>query len=70
MDEKLMKIYEAAFKYTVLRDVLLNGADLNYRKEGLQFDDNSVSAVLKSIAPEFYEARLKALKETDDDSDH
>ena len=48
--------------YKILLDILLKHSKLNYRQDGLTYDDEFISVLLETIEPETYDARVKYLK--------
>lgn len=67
MDEYLMR---KAFKYELLRDVLIGNSEISTWSDDLRFDDEKICDLLKIIEREIYEGRLEDLKEREDNGDN
>lgn len=52
--------------YRILLDILLKHSKLNYRQNGLTYDDELISVLLETIEPETYDARKEYLKKQQD----
>lgn len=60
--ERYEYLLETEVAYGILTDVMLSGAELNWNKTGLHFDDETISVVLEAIAPMLVKTRIAELK--------
>ena len=61
------EMYEAEIKLSYFLRALMDNSKLSYNKKYLNYDDETISTILKMLEPYAYEARLKDLRKEESD---
>ena len=59
-------LIKTANQYSILLETLKAASDLNYRREGLTFDDQILDRLLMLFEPEGYRQRLQELQKREE----
>jgi len=60
-------LLKARFDLTMVKDVLLSGANASWSRKYLKWDDETTSAVLRHIIGDAYDKKLEELVNEEDD---